>query len=289
MRVTIHAVARRDHWPFALADAPGAARPLDPQHARRRDARPHAAARASAARAAGRDADDHAQGARCARRQAARARRRPVDRPRARAAVRHLGAPPRRPLRGRGGLARPAAAARARGRGGAARRAAISRASVPRRARTSSPTPASRSARWRPRCSAWRCGRSASEAGDELLDVPRAPLPDPDTPAPVRFLPTWDATLLVHARRARILPEEHRPKIFHVRNPHSLPTFLVDGAVAGSWRHRDGAIELEPFEPLDDGDTSRAARRGRPPRRVSCLSGRSRGSESFGSGDAQLV
>jgi hypothetical protein len=90
-----------------------------------------------------------------------------------------------------------------------------------------------------------------SEAGDDLLDVGRAPLPDPETPAPVRFLPTWDATLLVHARRARILPEEHRPKIFGVRNPHSLPTFLVDGAVAGSWRHRDGAIELEPFEPLD--------------------------------------
>jgi hypothetical protein len=67
----------------------------------------------------------------------------------------------------------------------------------------------------------------------------------------VRYLPTWDATLLVHARRARILPEEHRPKIFHVRNPHSLPTFLVDGAVAGTWRHRDGRIELEPFERLD--------------------------------------
>ncbi len=91
--------------------------------------------------------------------------------------------------------------------------------------------------------------RSAS--GDELLDVPRAPLPDPETPAPVRFLPTWDATLLVHARRTGVLPEEHRPKIFHVKNPHSLPTFLVDGAVAGVWRYRDGRIELDPFEPLD--------------------------------------
>jgi hypothetical protein len=90
-----------------------------------------------------------------------------------------------------------------------------------------------------------------SEHGDELLDVARAPLPDPATPAPVRFLPTWDATLLVHARRARILPEQHRARIFGVRNPHSLPTFLVDGAVAGTWRHRDGEIELEPFERLD--------------------------------------
>jgi hypothetical protein len=90
-----------------------------------------------------------------------------------------------------------------------------------------------------------------SESGDELLDIARAPLPDPDTPAPVRYLPTWDATLLVHARRALILPERHRAKIFGVRNPHSLPTFLVDGAVAGTWKHRDGAIELDPFEPLD--------------------------------------
>lgn len=47
--------------------------------------------------------------------------------------------------------------------------------------------------------------------GRELLDLPRALLPDPGTPAPVRFLPTWDATLLVHARRTGILPEEYRP------------------------------------------------------------------------------
>ena len=90
-----------------------------------------------------------------------------------------------------------------------------------------------------------------SEDGEKLLDVPRAALPDPERPAPVRFLPTWDATLLVHARRARILPEEHRPKIFHVRNPHSDAVFLVDGAVAGTWKHRDGQIELQPFVALD--------------------------------------
>jgi hypothetical protein len=96
-----------------------------------------------------------------------------------------------------------------------------------------------------------RLRRFASEGGDELLDVARAPLPDPDTPAPVRYLPTWDATLLVHARRARILPEEHRAKIFHVRNPHSTPTFLVDGAVAGTWKHDGGRIDLAPFGRLD--------------------------------------
>jgi len=93
--------------------------------------------------------------------------------------------------------------------------------------------------------------RFSSESGVELLDLPRQPLPDPDRPAPVRFLPTWDATLLVHARRAGILPEEYRPRIFSTKNPHSLPTFLVDGAVAGAWRYAKGQIQLDPFEPLD--------------------------------------
>jgi len=43
----------------------------------------------------------------------------------------------------------------------------------------------------------------------------------------------WDANLLVHARRSGILPEPYRPRIFNTRTPHSFPTFLVDGAVAG--------------------------------------------------------
>jgi hypothetical protein len=93
--------------------------------------------------------------------------------------------------------------------------------------------------------------RFRSEDGQELLDVPRAPLPDPETPAPVRFLPTWDATLLANCRRTQILPEEYRPLIFNTRTPHSLSTFLVDGAVAGWWRFEDGRIRMEPFRRLD--------------------------------------
>jgi Winged helix DNA-binding domain len=87
-----------------------------------------------------------------------------------------------------------------------------------------------------------------------LVDLSRAPLPDPDTPAPPRFLPTWDATLLVHARRTGILPEEHRPKIFGIKTPQSFPTFLVDGRVAGSWKYEDGKVRLEPFGRLDPAD-----------------------------------
>ena len=71
--------------------------------------------------------------------------------------------------------------------------------------------------------------RFRGEDGKELVDLPRAPLPDPDTPAPPRFLPVWDATLLVHARRTQILPEEHRTKVFNIKTPNSVNTFLVDG------------------------------------------------------------
>ena len=108
------------------------------------------------------------------------------------------------------------------------------------------------------RSAAWRCGAFASESGDELLDLPRAPLPDPDTPAPARFLPTWDATLLAHARRTGILPEEHRPRIFNVKAPQSFPTFLVDGRVAGTWKAEEGRVRLDPFDELDPRDRRRA-------------------------------
>jgi hypothetical protein len=88
------------------------------------------------------------------------------------------------------------------------------------------------------------------DEGRELIDVPDQPLPEPDTPAPVRFLPHWDANLLVHARRTGLLPEAYRPRVFSTKNPFSVGTYLVDGIVAGSWSLRDGRIELDPFEEL---------------------------------------
>jgi hypothetical protein len=92
--------------------------------------------------------------------------------------------------------------------------------------------------------------RYRDEDGRELVDLENAPLPDPDTPAPVRFLPHWDANLLVHARRAGILPEEYRPRVFSIRNPFSVGAYLVDGTVAGAWSVRDGRIELDPYGTL---------------------------------------
>ena len=88
------------------------------------------------------------------------------------------------------------------------------------------------------------------EDGRELVDLPGAPLPEPDTPAPVRFLHTWEALLLVHARRSEVLSEEYRPRVFNTRTPHSVPTFLVDGQVAGTWRYDKDRIVTEPFRRL---------------------------------------
>jgi DNA glycosylase AlkZ-like len=88
----------------------------------------------------------------------------------------------------------------------------------------------------------------------DLIDLPRLPLPDPETPAPARLIPHWDATLLVHARRTQILREDDRARIFSSKTPHSFATFLVDGQVAGIWREEGGKVVLEPFRRLDAAD-----------------------------------
>ena len=92
--------------------------------------------------------------------------------------------------------------------------------------------------------------RFRDEQGRELVDLPRAPLPDPETPAPARFVPVWEAMLLVHARRTGVLPEEFRPILFDSKLPASMSTFLLDGFVAGAWRYERGRVELQPFRKL---------------------------------------
>ena len=117
----------------------------------------------------------------------------------------------RRPRTGSAPRARPRRRARACSCaatcGGSARR--------PRRtSRTGRP-------RWRRsgrRSSASSCAASATSRARSCSTSPAAPLPDPETPAPPRFLPVWDATLLVHARRTGILPEQYRPRVFSVKN-----------------------------------------------------------------------
>jgi hypothetical protein len=97
--------------------------------------------------------------------------------------------------------------------------------------------------------------RFRDEQGRELLDVPRGPLPGPDTTAPVRFLPKWDNVLLAFADRTRVLPERYRKTVIRM-NGDVAQTFLVDGFVAGTWSAGDGRVVVEPFAPL-----SRSTRR----------------------------
>jgi hypothetical protein len=87
----------------------------------------------------------------------------------------------------------------------------------------------------------------------ELFDLPDAPRPEEHTPAPVRFVPGFDNIILGHAERSRIIADEHR-RFVTTKNLQVLPTFLVDGFVAGTWKSErvksTASLILAPFAPL---------------------------------------
>ena len=91
------------------------------------------------------------------------------------------------------------------------------------------------------------------ELGNELLDLPGAPLPPAETPAPVRFVPDYDNLVLAHADRRRVISDVHRPKVF-LSAARVRATFLVDGFVRGAWKiektRRAATLVVEPVEPL---------------------------------------
>jgi hypothetical protein len=114
--------------------------------------------------------------------------------------------------------------------------------------------------RLRPRLRTFR-----DERGRELFDLPDAPMPDPDTPAPSRFLPEFDNLILSHADRTRFIAEEYR-KALASRNGMVPAAFLTGGFVQGTWKTEwsrgRASLEIKPFEPLAKVDRDALAEEG---------------------------
>ncbi|MEU4443753.1 winged helix DNA-binding domain-containing protein [Actinosynnema sp. NPDC050801] len=85
------------------------------------------------------------------------------------------------------------------------------------------------------------------ERGRTLYDVPDAPRPDPDTPAPARFLPEFDNVLLGHDDRTRVISDEDYRRGIVIGGK---PTLLVDGFVHGTWKLAGDGLDIEVFRPL---------------------------------------
>ncbi|WP_433272323.1 winged helix DNA-binding domain-containing protein [Pseudonocardia xinjiangensis] len=96
------------------------------------------------------------------------------------------------------------------------------------------------------------------ERGRELLDLPDAPRPDPDTPAPVRFLPAFDNALLGYQDRSRIIDDAHRGL-----SVAGARVVLVDGRVAATWSVEAAAVIVTPLRRFSRADRSAVAEQGR--------------------------
>lgn len=103
--------------------------------------------------------------------------------------------------------------------------------------------------RLRPDLRIWR-----DDVGRELFDVPEAPVPDPGTPVPARFLPEYDNVLFSHANRDRINDQAQRIPL-PPGNGGVMGTLLLDGFYRGTWkiaRSADRAtLRVKPFERLN--------------------------------------
>ena len=102
------------------------------------------------------------------------------------------------------------------------------------------------------------------EAGQELFDVRGAPLPDPDTPAPPRFLPEYDNLILAYADRTRMLTREAQQAIWTKNG--LLATALVDGTVAAAWKivreRKRATLSIEPVRRIAKTDRAALAEEG---------------------------
>ncbi len=104
-----------------------------------------------------------------------------------------------------------------------------------------------------------------AEDGGELLDLPSAPRPDPDTPAPPRFLPEYDNLLFSHADRSRVITGKRKVPL-PPGNGANQGTLLVDGFFAGTWRTKRtrsrAELEVTTFARLTKRDAGAVTREG---------------------------
>ena len=102
------------------------------------------------------------------------------------------------------------------------------------------------------------------ERGRELFDLPDAPRPDPDTPAPPRFLPEYDNVLLAHADRTRFVDDDTRRRI--QEEGLAIGSLLVDGTAGGTWTtarwEGTQVLTIRPIEPMTDPDREAVAAEG---------------------------
>lgn len=96
------------------------------------------------------------------------------------------------------------------------------------------------------------------EHGRELLDLPDAPRPDPDTPAPVRFLPAFDNAILGYHDRGRIIDDAHRGL-----SVTGARVVLVDGRVAATWTVEAGTVAVTPLRHLSPAEHDAVTEEGR--------------------------
>ena len=96
------------------------------------------------------------------------------------------------------------------------------------------------------------------ERGRELLDLPDAPRPDPDTPAPVRFLPAFDNAILGYHDRSRIIDDAHRGL-----SVAGARVVLVDGRVSATWSVEADTVTVTPLRRFSRADRAAVAVQGR--------------------------
>ncbi|SCG40646.1 winged helix DNA-binding domain-containing protein [Micromonospora humi] len=95
------------------------------------------------------------------------------------------------------------------------------------------------------------------ERGRVLLDLPDAPRPDSDTPAPVRFLPAFDNAVLGYHDRGRIIDDAHRNL-----SVAGTRVVLVDGRVSATWTVEAGDVLVTPLRALTRAERAATAEEG---------------------------